>query len=131
IAKDGYDVSIGSRLIKGSKVIGRSTTREITSRGYNLLIRLMFWPSFHDAQCGFKAISRRAAENLLPLIEDNAWFMDTELLLLAENAGYRVKEVPVLWVDDPNTKVKIASTAWKDIKGLLRLRFGGRPRPSG
>ena len=131
ISKEGYEVSTGSRLSKGSKVIGRSTTREITSRGYNLLIRLMFWPPFPDAQCGFKAVSRRAAENLLPLVKDNAWFMDTELLLLADAAGYRIKSVPVLWIDDPNTKVKIASTAWKDIKGLLRLRFGGRPRPSG
>jgi glycosyltransferase involved in cell wall biosynthesis len=130
IAHEGYDVSIGSRLSKGSKVSGRALVREITSRGYNLLIKVMFCPSFHDAQCGFKAVSRRSAENLLPLIEDNYWFMDTEMLLLAQAAKYRIKEIPVLWVDDPDTRVKIVSTAWDDIKGLLRLRFRGRPRPA-
>lgn len=129
VADEGYDVAIGSRLMRGSEVVGRTLKREITSRGYNLLIRLMFWPSFHDAQCGFKAVSRRAAENLLPLVKDNAWFLDTELLLLAEAAGYRIKEIPVRWEDDPDTRVKVISTAWEDVKGLLRLRFGGRPRP--
>ena len=130
IASEGYDVAIGSRLSKGSEVIGRKLSREITSRGYNTLIRLMFWPPFRDAQCGFKAVSRRAAETLMPLIKDNAWFMDTELLLLAAAAGYRIKEVPVRWVDDPDTRVKVVSTAWEDVKGLLRLRFKGRPRPA-
>lgn len=129
IASEGYDLAIGSRLSKGSEVIGRKLSREITSRGYNLLIKLMFWPPFHDAQCGFKAVSRSAAESLMPLIEDNAWFMDTEMLLLATAAGYRIKEIPVRWVDDPDTRVKVVSTVWKDVKGLLRLRFKGRPRP--
>jgi glycosyltransferase involved in cell wall biosynthesis len=131
IANDGYDVAIGSRLSKESQVVGRKLTREITSRGYNLLIKLMFWPSFPDAQCGFKAVSRRAAEALMPLIKDNAWFMDTEMLLLAQAAGYRIKSVPVRWIDDPDTRVKIVSTAWEDVKGLLRLRFKGRPKPAG
>ena len=130
VANEGYDVATGSRLISGSKVTGRKPVREITSRGYNLLIRLLFWPPFHDAQCGFKAVSRRAAENLLPLVKDNAWFLDTELLLLAQAAGYRTKEIPVRWVDDPDTRVKIVSTAMEDVKGLLRLRFGGRPKPT-
>lgn len=130
IANEGYDVSTGSRLSKGSEVIGRKLSREITSRAYNLLIKLMFWPPFPDAQCGFKAVSRKTAENLMPLIKDNAWFMDTELLLLAQGAGYRIKSIPVKWIDDPDTRVKVVSTAWDDVKGLLRLRFGGRPRPS-
>jgi glycosyltransferase involved in cell wall biosynthesis len=130
IANEGYDVSTGSRLSRGSKVVGRSLKREITSRGYNLLIKFMFCPSFPDAQCGFKAVSRRAAENLVPLVEDTSWFFDTELLLIAQGAGYKIKSIPVLWVDDPDTRVKIVSTAWDDVKGLLRLRFGGRPRPS-
>ncbi len=130
ISEEGYDVAAGSRLSKGSEVIGRKLTREITSRGYNTLIKLMFWPPFPDAQCGFKAISADAAEALLPLIKDNAWFMDTELLLLAQAAGYKIKPIPVRWVDDPDTRVKLASTIWEDVKGLLRLRFGGRPRPS-
>ena len=73
--------------------------------------------------------TRKAAENLVPLVEDNAWFFDTELLLLAGNAGYAIKEIPVHWEDDPDTRVRIISTAWEDIKGLLRLRLRGRPTP--
>ncbi len=130
VATEGFEVATGSRLSKGSEVVGRKLSREITSRGYNMLIKLMFWPPFPDAQCGFKALSRNAAESLLPLIEDNAWFMDTELLLLAQAAGYRIKSIPVRWVDDPDTRVKVVSTVWEDVKGLLRLRFGGRRRPS-
>ena len=129
IVDEGYDLVVGSRLIKGSKVIDRTILREITSRGYNLLIKLLFWPPFHDAQCGFKAISRRTADNILPLVEDNAWFLDTELLLLAAAAKYKIKEIPVVWRDDPDSRVNVISTAWADIKGLLRLRFGGRPTP--
>lgn len=130
IADDGYEVAIGSRLMKGSEVVDRTLKREITSRGYNILIH-MFFPlaGFKDAQCGFKAVSRRAAENLVPLASDNAWFFDTELLLLAGKASYGIKEIPVHWEDDPDTRVNVISTAWKDVKGLLRLRFKGRPVP--
>jgi glycosyltransferase involved in cell wall biosynthesis len=119
---EGYGVAIGSRLMRGSKV-RRSLKREITSRGYNLLIKIMFWPSFSDAQCGFKAVRRDVVQDIVPLTRDNAWFFDTELLLLAQRRGYRIKEVPVEWVEDAGSTVKIAKTAWEDIKGLLRLRF--------
>jgi glycosyltransferase involved in cell wall biosynthesis len=130
IAEDGYEVAIGSRLTKNSEVVDRSVKREITSRGYNILIHIFFpLTKWKDAQCGFKAISRRTAENVLPLVKDNAWFLDTELLLLAGKAGYGIKEIPVHWKDDPDTRVKIVSTAWEDVKGLLRLRFKGRPVP--
>ena len=130
IADEGYDVAVGSRLRKESEVVGRTLKREITSRGYNIMIRMMFpLTSWRDAQCGFKAVSRKAAENVVPLAKDNAWFFDTELLLLAGKAGYRIKEIPVRWEDDPDTRVKIISTAWEDVKGLLRLRLKGRPVP--
>ena len=130
IADDGYEVAIGSRLIKDSEVVDRTVKREITSRGYNVMIHFFFpRTKWKDAQCGFKAISRRTAENILPLVKDNAWFLDTELLLLAGKAGYGIKEIPVHWEDDPDTRVKIVSTAWEDVKGLLRLRFKGRSVP--
>ncbi len=128
VADEGYDIAIGSRLRPGSVVEGRSLKREITSRGYNLLIRLMFCSSFRDAQCGFKAISADAAMALAPLVKNNNWFFDSELLLIAEKFGYRIKEVPVHWKDDPDSRVRIVSTAMEDVKGLLRLRFGGMPR---
>ena len=129
VTEGGYDLAIGSRLLKESDVVGRTLKREITSRGYSLLFRSMFFTGFRDAQCGFKAITGDAAQKLVPLVRDNAWFFDSELLIVAEKNGFRIKEVPVRWVDDPDTRVKIISTAWEDIKGLLRLRFRGIPHP--
>ena len=130
IESGGHDVAIGSRLKKGAVVKGRSLLREVISRGYSLLFRTMFLTGFSDAQCGFKAVSRRAARDLLPLVRDNGWFFDTELLLLAEKNGYRIDEIPVRWTDDPDSRVRIVRTAWDDLKGLLRLRFGGLRRAS-
>ena len=123
IAEGEYDLAIGSRLAPESRVT-RSLQRTALSRGYNLLIKATFFSRFSDAQCGFKAVSRRAAQRVIPLIEDNNWFFDTELLILAEKLGYRVKEVPVSWVEDPDTRVHIGSTVTEDLRGLLRLRLG-------
>ena len=119
---EGYGVAIGSRLMRGSKT-KRSVKREFTSRAYNLLIKAMFCSSFSDAQCGFKAVRRDVIQEIVPFIKDQAWFFDTELLLLAQKKGYRIKEVPVEWVDDAGTTVKVAKTAWEDVKGLFRVRF--------
>ncbi len=117
-----YDVAIGSRLKRGAQV-ERGLKREFISRTYNLIIKLMFRNKFSDAQCGFKAVTSRVVRDVVPLIKDQAWFFDSELLLLAERMGYKVFEVPVKWTDDPDTRVKIASTAWEDLKGLFRVRF--------
>ena len=121
LASGHSDVAIGSRLLKGA-VVTRQWKREVISRCYNLLIKAMFGNVFSDAQCGFKAIKRSVAHKLLPQIEDNEWFFDTELLLLAEERGYRISEVPVDWVEDLDSRVDITSTAIKDVKGLLRMR---------
>ena len=121
-----FDIAIGSRLLAGSKVYNRSLKREIISRVYNLLIKIFFQTKFSDAQCGFKAITKRAACQLIPLIEDNEWFMDSELLIIAEKAGFKIYEEAVIWRDDPGTTVKILPTAIGDLKGLWRL-FWARP----
>ena len=128
IVHEGCDVAAGSRLRRGSVVIGRSPKREMISRCYSLIFRSMFLTGFADAQCGFKAVSRRVVEQVLPLVEDNGWFFDTELLILCEKNGYSVREIPVRWEDDPDSRVKIVSTAIEDMKGLFRLRFGGLRR---
>ena len=117
----GFDVAIGSRLLDPTQTT-RGLKREFISRCYNLLVKTLFHTRFSDAQCGFKAITRDAANGLLPLVEDNGWFMDTELLVVAERLGYRIFDLPVAWSDDPNTRVKIWSTALGDVKGLFRLR---------
>ncbi len=121
LATGHSDVAIGSRLLRGAMVT-RQWKRELISRCYNLLIKGMFRNGFSDAQCGFKAVKRGVAQELLPCIEDGEWFFDTELLLLAEERGYRVSEVPVEWVEDLDTRVDIAATALEDVKGLLRVR---------
>ena len=118
----GFDVATGSRLQKESQT-QRSFKREFISRSYNLLIKIMFQTRFSDAQCGFKAASRDAVQQLVPIIEDNNWFFDSELLILAEKKGYRVADIPVKWEEDLDTRVKVVSTAVEDIKGLLRLKF--------
>ena len=114
------DLAIGTRLDRRSRVV-RGPKREVISRGYNLLTRLVLGARFSDAQCGFKAIRADAARRLLPLVEDDAWFFDTELLVLAERAGLRIHEVPVDWVDDADSCVEIVPTALADLKGIGRL----------
>ncbi|MFJ8008968.1 glycosyltransferase [Streptomyces fagopyri] len=114
------DLAIGSRLTRSSRVV-RGAKREFISRGYNLILRGSLQARFSDAQCGFKAIRRDVAQVLLPLIEDTGWFFDTEMLVLAERAGLRIHEVPVDWVDDPDSTVHIVRTATDDLKGVWRV----------
>ena len=124
VSDENYDIAIGSRLMPDSEVVGRTLKREITSRSYNALIRILFpRKTFRDAQCGFKAVSPEVCRDVLPLVENTGWFFDTELLLLSLRAGYRIKEIPVHWEDDPDTRVRILSTAMEDVRGLLRVRF--------
>jgi glycosyltransferase involved in cell wall biosynthesis len=115
------DVSIGTRLARGARV-RRGPKRDVISRCYNRILRTCLAAEFSDAQCGFKAITNDAAQLLLPLVQDNGWFFDTELLVLAERAGLRIYEVPVDWVDDPDSRVDILDTAVNDLRGVWRLR---------
>lgn len=126
--EEGYDIAMGSRLMRESKV-KRSFKRELTSRGYNFIIKIMFFNKWADAQCGFKAITREAAHALIPLIQNQEWFFDTEMLILAGKKGYRIKEIPVAWVEDPDTTVKIMKTIREDLGGLMRLRLRPIPKP--
>jgi glycosyltransferase involved in cell wall biosynthesis len=119
------DVAIGTRLARGSRVV-RGPRREMISRGYNLLLQATLGARFSDAQCGFKAIRRDKARELLPRTQDGGWFFDTELLVLAERAGLRIHEVPVDWTDDPDSRVNVRATALADIRGILRMGGGHR-----
>jgi len=121
------DLAIGSRLARGSRV-KRGLKREFISRCYMLVLRLSLGAHFTDAQCGFKAVRTSVAKQLLPQVKDEAWFFDTELLILAQRAGLRVHEVPVDWTDDPDSRVAIVRTAIEDLRGVVRLRFGARAK---
>jgi putative flippase GtrA len=117
------DVAIGTRLARGARVI-RGPRREVISRCYNLLLHAVLGTGFSDAQCGFKALRADAARALLPLTTDTSWFFDTELLVLAERAGLRIHEVPVDWIDDPDSRVRIIPAALADLHGIIRLGTG-------
>ena len=114
------DLAIGSRLARGSRVV-RGPKREVISRCYNLILRGTLHAGFSDAQCGFKAIRGDVAQRLLPLVQDTGWFFDTELLVLAERSGLRIHEVPVDWVDDPDSRVDVVATAMADLRGIARV----------
>jgi glycosyltransferase involved in cell wall biosynthesis len=114
------EVAIGSRLARGARV-SRGAKRELISRSYNRLLRLTLHARFSDAQCGFKGIRADAARRLLGQVQDQGWFFDTELLVLAQREGMRIHEVPVDWVDDPDSRVDIISTALADLRGVQRL----------
>jgi putative flippase GtrA len=119
------DVAIGTRLAHGARVV-RGPKRELISRSYNRLLHAALRAHFSDAQCGFKAVRRDALAGLLPDVRDDGWFFDTELLVLAQRRGLRIHEVPVDWVDDPDSRVDILRTAIEDLKGVARLAASGR-----
>ncbi|HEV3128890.1 MAG TPA: glycosyltransferase [Solirubrobacteraceae bacterium] len=119
-------LAIGSRLSRGARVT-RGRKREFISRSYNRLLRLVLRARFSDAQCGFKAVRRDVVADLLLAIRDQAWFFDTELLVNAQRAGLRIHEVPVDWIEDPDSRVDIVSTALADLRGMARLVAAARP----
>jgi glycosyltransferase involved in cell wall biosynthesis len=124
------DLATGSRLMRGSDVV-RGLKREVLSRGYNLLLHAFLAARVSDAQCGFKAGRTEVVKALLPAVVDDGWFFDTELLMLAQRRGLRIAEIPIVWVEDPDSKVDIVRTALDDLRGMARLRFragDGQPR---
>jgi len=119
--QEGYDISFGSRHKKESE-LERSFKRDVLSRGYNFLLKLFLGVSFGDAQCGFKAINKKVAKELIPKIQDNEWFFDTELLVKGEKFGYKLKEIPVKWIEDKGSTVHIRKTVINYLKNIFRLR---------
>lgn len=130
IARGEVDVAYGSRLGKGA-LTNRSFKREFISRAYVFILNWALGLKVTDAQCGFKALSREAARALIPLVRDNKWFLDSELLWVAQRNGFRLREVPVRWVEDPDTRVRIVQTALEDLQGIWRLRRNPVPRVAG
>jgi glycosyltransferase involved in cell wall biosynthesis len=127
LAADEADLAVGSRLHPQAQR-KRGRRRELLSQGFVLLLRRTLGLQLSDAQCGFKAIRRQAARELLPLVRDNRWFFDSELLVLAQRNHYRVREVPVRWTDDPRSSVRVVRTVVQDLRGIWRLRRDGSPR---
>jgi putative flippase GtrA len=118
------DLAIGSRLAHGARVV-RGPKREFISRGYNRILHTVLRARFSDAQCGFKAVRQDVLHGLLDDVRDDGWFFDTELLVVAQRRGLRIHEVPVDWVDDPDSRVDIVPTALSDLRGVARLLADG------
>lgn len=114
------ELAIGTRLARGARVT-RGTRRELISRSYNALLGLVLRAGFSDAQCGFKAVRTDVLPGLLAEVRDDEWFFDTELLILAQRRGLRIHEVPVEWIEDPDSSVDIVATAMADLRGIARL----------
>jgi glycosyltransferase involved in cell wall biosynthesis len=122
LLREGADIVVGNRLAKDSNTT-RSLKREFISRSYNVVIKLSLGTHFKDAHCGFKTGRRDVVQRILPYIEDNEWFFDTEFLFYGEKLGCKIVEIPVTWIEDPDTKAKIFKDAHDDLRGLYRLRF--------
>jgi glycosyltransferase involved in cell wall biosynthesis len=129
IASGHSELAIGTRLAHGARVT-RGPKREFISRSYNAILRTLLRARFSDAQCGFKAIRADVARELLPAVADQAWFFDTELLMLAQRRGLRIAEIPVDWVDDPDSRVDILATAAADLRGVARILFSSESAPA-
>ena len=119
--ENGYIAAIGSKLIRGA-IVKRPLYRKIISRVYSTLVKLLFFNKFIDTQCGFKAFKTDVIKKIIPLVKNNNWFFDTELLLLLNINNYSISEIPVRCVDYTDSKVYIIGTIIENIRELLRLR---------
>lgn len=120
---NGADISIGSRLSKGSKV-KRSLNREIFSRGYNFLVRFFLKSSIKDHQCGFKAYKKDVILDLLKVIKDKQWFWDTEMLVRAQQKGYKIVEIPVEWSEAEGSTMRLKRDIARMGRELIKFWWG-------
>lgn len=125
IAFEGYDLAIGSRFLKGSKV-ERSILRKMFSWSYHLMTRMVLGTKIKDLPCGFKAVNKKVIEKILPQVTDEEWFFDSELLLLAEKLGYKIKEMPVIWQEPINriSRVNTFSLSCRYFFKIIELKIG-------
>lgn len=119
----GYGVVIGSRAVPGAKLEpAESWHRRIIGRGLNLVVQLLLLPGIWDTQCGFKAFTAEAAERVFSISEINGWGFDVEALSLARTMGYRIKEIPVRWVNDDRSHVKF-SAGFEFLRDIAKVRW--------
>lgn len=125
IEKDGYDVACGSRFHRDSHV-ERSLVRKTVSFAYHILAFLVFQLKIKDLPCGFKAINNKIKTEIVPLVENNEWFFDSEMVILSEKSGYRIKEIPVHWTETIDvtrkSQVKVISLGIEYFKKIILLK---------
>jgi dolichyl-phosphate beta-glucosyltransferase len=107
---DGFDVVIGSRDVPGANVqVHQAWYRELAGKLGNRIIQLLAVPGIHDTQTGFKMVTAACVERVFPLLTIDRWGFDVEILAVARALGFRIKELPVRWVDQPDSKLKATS----------------------
>jgi glycosyltransferase involved in cell wall biosynthesis len=126
VIEKGADLATGSRYLRGA-VVTRPLLRKMVSLAYNLAVRRIFGTGISDHQCGFKAFSRRAVQNVLPLTREDGWAWDTELIVYSRKMGYRISEIPVYW-NEKKTRRTPLRRLLKDIfeHGLALIRIYAR-----
>ena len=123
IKEEGYDVVTGSRLLPDSEVINRKIIRSIVSRIFNMMLQAYFAIKFSDGMCGFKFLRREIYPELYNAgAQNNGWFFATEILITADYLGFKLKDIPVRWVDDPNSKAKIIKLSIEYLKSMRELK---------
>ena len=120
----GGDIAIGSRAIAGSDVrVPQAWWRQSMGRVFNHIVRLVAVPGIRDTQCGFKCFRRDAARRIFALQRITGFCFDVELLWIARRLGYRVVEVPIVWVNDPSSRVSPVTDSFRMLVDLARLRY--------
>ena len=126
IIKNEAQICCGSRKMQDSSV-KTTLMRGVLSWLYNLTLRTTLGLKIADSQCGFKSIRTDAAKKIIPLVESNGWFFDSELLVIAQKNGFKIKAVPVKWIDDVQTTVIVPKIVTEFLKGIKRMRKNGIP----
>lgn len=126
VLKEDFDIAVGTRNHKDSKV-KRSFVRTVVSKVYIFLVKIIFNTNLSDTQCGFKAFNKAVVKDLWRRLEPrnwqgSAWFFDTEILILSEKRGYLVFELPVKWIENKGTKVRLLRDFLEFAQGLIRLK---------
>jgi glycosyltransferase involved in cell wall biosynthesis len=119
------DIAIASREVHGAVRFNEPQYRHFIGRIFNLLVRILALPGLQDSQCGFKCFSRKAAEELFPLMTIQGWTFDVEVLFAGLKRGYKITEIGILWYHDPNSKVKVFRDSFQMIIDLLKIRWNG------
>lgn len=120
------DIAIASREVPGAVRYNEPYLRHLTGRIFNYLIRLLVLPDLQDTQCGFKCFRAQVAEDVFRYQTLTGWSFDVEILYIARQKGYHIREVPIHWYFNADTKVKVVKDSWQMFLDLLTIRFNGQ-----
>ena len=123
--EQGYDICIGSRYHKNSKM-KRSFLRHFISSFYHIIfMKIILNTKYTDSQCGFKAVNKKVVKEILPLVKDKFWFFETEFLYIAQKKGFKIKEIPIMWEEDITLKsgVNLIKIIFDFIEKVILLRL--------